>query len=53
MRFRVLFGPKSKAAMLVRNQVMNFVRFPGLLGPRSAAALVDKITLPEYSGSCP
>jgi 2-polyprenyl-6-methoxyphenol hydroxylase-like FAD-dependent oxidoreductase len=34
LRFRVLFGPKSKAAMFVRNQVMNLVRFPWIARAR-------------------
>jgi 2-polyprenyl-6-methoxyphenol hydroxylase-like FAD-dependent oxidoreductase len=38
LRFRVLFGPKSKAAMFVRNQVMNPVRFPWV----ARAATTDK-----------
>ena len=53
LRFRVLFGPKSKAAMFVRNQVMNLVRFPWIARAVLSRGLVDKITLPEYSGSCP
>ncbi len=53
LRFRVLFGPKSKAAMFVRNQVMNLVRFPWIARTAFSHDLVDKITLPEYSGSCP
>jgi 2-polyprenyl-6-methoxyphenol hydroxylase-like FAD-dependent oxidoreductase len=53
LRFRVLFGPKSKAAMFVRNQVMNLVRFPWVARAAFSRDLVDKITLPECSGSCP
>jgi 2-polyprenyl-6-methoxyphenol hydroxylase-like FAD-dependent oxidoreductase len=53
LRFRVLFGPKSKAAMFIRNQVMNLVRFPWIARAAFSRDLVDKITLPEYSGSCP
>ena len=53
LRFRVLFGPKSKAAMFIRNQVMNLVRFPWIARAAFSRDLVDKITLPEYSGSRP
>jgi 2-polyprenyl-6-methoxyphenol hydroxylase-like FAD-dependent oxidoreductase len=53
LRFRVLFGPKSKAAMLIRNQVMNLVRFPWVARAAFSRDLVDKITLPEYSRSSP
>jgi 2-polyprenyl-6-methoxyphenol hydroxylase-like FAD-dependent oxidoreductase len=48
LRFRVLFGPKSKAAMFVRNQVMNLVRYPWIARAAFSRDLVDKITLPEY-----
>jgi 2-polyprenyl-6-methoxyphenol hydroxylase-like FAD-dependent oxidoreductase len=48
LRFRVLFGPKSKAAMFIRNQVMNLVRFPWIARAAFSRDLVDKITLPEY-----
>ena len=48
LRFRVLFGPKSKAAMFVRNQVINLVRFPWIARAAFNRDLVDKITLPEY-----
>jgi 2-polyprenyl-6-methoxyphenol hydroxylase-like FAD-dependent oxidoreductase len=48
LRFRVLFGPKSKAAMFVRNQVMNLVRFPWIARAAFSRDLVDKLTLPEY-----
>lgn len=53
LRLRVLFGPKSKTAMFVRNQVMNLVRFPWIARAAFSRDLVDKITLPEYAGSCP
>jgi 2-polyprenyl-6-methoxyphenol hydroxylase-like FAD-dependent oxidoreductase len=52
LRFCVLFGPKSKAALFVRNQVMNLVKFSSIARAVLSRALVDKITLPEYSGSC-
>jgi 2-polyprenyl-6-methoxyphenol hydroxylase-like FAD-dependent oxidoreductase len=48
LRFRVLFGPKSKAAMFIRNQVMNLVRFPLIARIAFSHDLVDKIALPEY-----
>jgi 2-polyprenyl-6-methoxyphenol hydroxylase-like FAD-dependent oxidoreductase len=53
LRFRVLFGPKSKAAMFIRNQVMSLVKFPWIARAVFSRDLVDKIMLPEYSGSCP
>jgi len=48
LRLRVLFGPKSKAAMFIRNQVMNLVRFPWIARTAFSRDLVDKIALPEY-----
>ncbi|HTS51451.1 MAG TPA: FAD-binding domain [Bryobacteraceae bacterium] len=48
LRLRVLFGPKSKAAMFIRNQVMNLVRFPWIARTAFSRDLVDKITLPDY-----
>ena len=51
LRFRVLFGPKSKAVMFIRNQVMNLVRFPWIARATLSRDLVDKITVPEYFGS--
>jgi len=47
------FGPKSKAALFVRNQVMNLVKFSSIARAVLSRDLVDKITLPEYSGSRP
>jgi len=49
LRFRVLFGPKSKTAMLIRNQVINLVRCPWIARAAFSRDLVDKIRLPEYS----
>ena len=48
LRLRVLFGPKSKLAMFVRNQVMNLVRIPWIARAAFSRDLVDKIALPEY-----
>jgi 2-polyprenyl-6-methoxyphenol hydroxylase-like FAD-dependent oxidoreductase len=48
LRLRVLFGPKSKLAMFVRNQVMNLVRTPWIARAAFSRDLVDKIALPEY-----
>jgi 2-polyprenyl-6-methoxyphenol hydroxylase-like FAD-dependent oxidoreductase len=48
LRFRVLFGPESRTAMLIRNQVMNLVRFPWIARTVFRRGLVDKIALPEY-----
>jgi 2-polyprenyl-6-methoxyphenol hydroxylase-like FAD-dependent oxidoreductase len=48
LRLRVLFGPKSKTAMFIRNQVMNLVRIPWIARTAFSRDLVDKIQLPEY-----
>jgi len=48
LRLRVLFGPKSRLAMFVRNQVMNLVRIPWIARAAFSRDLVDKIALPEY-----
>ena len=48
LRLRVLFGPKSKSAMFIRNQVMNLVRFPWIARAAFSRDLVDKIALPQY-----
>lgn len=48
LRLRVLFGPKSKTAMFVRNQVMNLVRFPWIARTAFSRDLLDKIKLPQY-----
>jgi len=48
LRLRVLFGPKSKTAMFIRNQVMNLVRYPWIARTAFSRDLVDKIVLPEY-----
>ena len=48
LRLRVLFGPKSKRAMFVRNQLMNLMRIPWIARTALGRELVDKIKLPEY-----
>ena len=48
LRFRTLFGPKSKSAMFIRNQVMNLVNIPWVARSAFGRDLLDKITLPEY-----
>ena len=48
LRLRVLFGPKSRLAMFVRNQVMNLVRIPWIARTVFRRDLLDEIVLPEY-----
>lgn len=48
LRLRVLFGPKSRTAMFIRNQVMNLMRYPWIARTAFSRELVDKIALPEY-----
>jgi 2-polyprenyl-6-methoxyphenol hydroxylase-like FAD-dependent oxidoreductase len=46
--FAGLFGPKSKMALFVRNQVMNLMKLPWLAELAMGRGLADKIVIPEY-----
>jgi 2-polyprenyl-6-methoxyphenol hydroxylase-like FAD-dependent oxidoreductase len=48
LRFAGFFAPKSKAALLIRNQVMNLLRIPFVADFAVAGQITDKLALPPY-----
>ena len=48
LRFAGFFAPKSKAALFIRNQVMNLLRIPWVADFTIAGEMTDKLTLPQY-----
>lgn len=48
LRFAGFFAPKSKAALFVRNQVMNLLRIPWVADLTVAGEISDKLVLPQY-----
>ena len=48
LRFAGFFAPKSRAAMFVRNQVMNLLRIPWVADFTLAGEIADKLALPQY-----
>ena len=48
LRMGNYFAPKSKFALFLRNQAVNFLRIPWIANFASRRDLMDKLTLPEY-----
>jgi len=48
LRFAGFFAPKSKAALILRNQVMKLFRIPWVANFTIASEITDKLTLPKY-----
>jgi 2-polyprenyl-6-methoxyphenol hydroxylase-like FAD-dependent oxidoreductase len=48
LRLAGFFAPKSRLAMLVRNQVVNLMTIPWIADAAIGRDLVDKIAIPEY-----
>jgi 2-polyprenyl-6-methoxyphenol hydroxylase-like FAD-dependent oxidoreductase len=48
LRFAGFFAPKSKAALFIRNQVMNLLRIPLVADFTVAGEISDKLVLPQY-----
>jgi 2-polyprenyl-6-methoxyphenol hydroxylase-like FAD-dependent oxidoreductase len=48
LRLAGFFAPKSRLAMLVRNQVINLMTIPWIADAAIGRDLVDKIDIPEY-----
>jgi 2-polyprenyl-6-methoxyphenol hydroxylase-like FAD-dependent oxidoreductase len=46
--FAGLFGPKSRMALFVRNQLMNLMKLPWIADLAMGRGLADKIVIPEY-----
>jgi 2-polyprenyl-6-methoxyphenol hydroxylase-like FAD-dependent oxidoreductase len=47
-RFAGLIAPKSRAALFIRNQVMNLLRIPWVADFTIGGEISDKLTLPQY-----
>jgi 2-polyprenyl-6-methoxyphenol hydroxylase-like FAD-dependent oxidoreductase len=47
-RFANIFAPRSKLALLLRNQVMNLLTIPWIADLAVGRDLADKITIPDY-----
>jgi 2-polyprenyl-6-methoxyphenol hydroxylase-like FAD-dependent oxidoreductase len=48
LRFRNLFGPRSRTALAVRNKVMNLMRVPWVARVAFSRDLLDEIAVPNY-----
>lgn len=48
LRFAGFFAPKSKAALFIRNQIMNLLGISWVADLSIGSELTDKLTLPEY-----
>ncbi len=53
LRFAGFFAPKSRVALFLRNQVMNFMSVPWVSDYVFARDLKDNLALPDYSVSAP